>query len=250
MMAVTARKIREQALIPSGRDGSYRFSITDQTRPMRSTHSTDLADTGTSGLGKRERAKVANREAILEAARMVFAELGYDVTTVRDIIRRTELASGTFYNYFRSKEEIYDALARKTVLDFSRILKDTRKPDMSFANYIRCAYGAYFSFLAHKHSEVLKLREPHISFSGMRVDTPEMKVVFSEIRKDIDEVLAQDGTLGIDTEYLTASAIGIARELGECMLKRMSGTPDGPHLEEATEFATHLVLNGVRHLFD
>jgi AcrR family transcriptional regulator len=54
--------------------------------------------------GKREQTKLANRSAILEAGRQIFAELGYEGTTVRDIIRRTELASGTFYNYFKSKE--------------------------------------------------------------------------------------------------------------------------------------------------
>jgi len=54
---------------------------------------------------KRERTKASNRAAILEAARDVFAELGYDAATVRDIVRRTDLASGTFYNYFPDKED-------------------------------------------------------------------------------------------------------------------------------------------------
>jgi len=43
--------------------------------------------------GKREQTKVANRQAILDAAREVFGELGYETATVRDIIRRTGLAS-------------------------------------------------------------------------------------------------------------------------------------------------------------
>ena len=46
-------------------------------------------------LGKREQTKAQNRELILEAARQVFAELGFGATTVRDIIRATPLASGT-----------------------------------------------------------------------------------------------------------------------------------------------------------
>jgi len=48
-------------------------------------------------LGKREQTKVQNRQAILNAAREVFGELGYDNVTVRDIVRRTGLAAGTFY---------------------------------------------------------------------------------------------------------------------------------------------------------
>jgi AcrR family transcriptional regulator len=51
-------------------------------------------------IGRRERTKAANRAALLEAARDAFGELGFEATGVRDIVRRTDLASGTFYNYF------------------------------------------------------------------------------------------------------------------------------------------------------
>jgi len=59
---------------------------------------------------RRELTKTQNRETILAAARHVFAEMGFGSATVRDIIRATPLASGTFYNYFKSKEEVYQAL--------------------------------------------------------------------------------------------------------------------------------------------
>ncbi|MEM9739627.1 MAG: helix-turn-helix domain-containing protein, partial [Pseudomonadota bacterium] len=56
------------------------------------------------GDGRRAQSKAANRQAILEAGRSVFARLGVESATVRDIIRETSLAAGTFYNYFKSKE--------------------------------------------------------------------------------------------------------------------------------------------------
>ena len=62
-------------------------------------------------MGKRARAKEANRRAILDAARVVFARIGYEAANIRDIIRETNLASGTFYNYFKSKEEVFEAIA-------------------------------------------------------------------------------------------------------------------------------------------
>jgi AcrR family transcriptional regulator len=57
--------------------------------------------------GRRERTKAANRASILDAAREVFAEHGYEAASVRDIIRGTDLASGTFYNYFPDKDAIF-----------------------------------------------------------------------------------------------------------------------------------------------
>ena len=60
--------------------------------------------------GKRATTRANNKDSILIAAREVFTEIGFGGTTVRDIIRRTGLASGTFYNYFTGKEEVFDAL--------------------------------------------------------------------------------------------------------------------------------------------
>ena len=70
--------------------------------------------------GKREQTKVQNRQMILEAARGVFAEMGYGAATVRDIIRATPLASGTFYNYFQSKDELAAALLDCIIHDLAR----------------------------------------------------------------------------------------------------------------------------------
>ena len=60
--------------------------------------------------GRREQNKAENRTALLKAARAVFAEMGFGAASVRDIVRRTDLASGTFYNYFKDKDEIFEAV--------------------------------------------------------------------------------------------------------------------------------------------
>src|SRR5256885_17181303 len=66
-------------------------------------------------VGRREVTKQANRTAILDAAREVFADIGYGAATVRDIVRGTDLATGTFYNYFADKEEVFRTLLDESV---------------------------------------------------------------------------------------------------------------------------------------
>jgi AcrR family transcriptional regulator len=51
------------------------------------------------------------RDQILDAARAVLAEHGYERTTVSQIAQRAEVAQGTFYLYFPSKESLPAALA-------------------------------------------------------------------------------------------------------------------------------------------
>ena len=57
-------------------------------------------------LGRRERKKIASRQAILAAAKQEFVRQGYKDASIADIMERADLGVGTFYNYFSSKEEI------------------------------------------------------------------------------------------------------------------------------------------------
>ncbi|MGZ4201526.1 MAG: TetR/AcrR family transcriptional regulator, partial [Thermoleophilaceae bacterium] len=61
-------------------------------------------------LGRREELKAQNRAKLLAAARKVFAEKGLGAATARDIVRETDLATGTFYNYFEDKNDAFRAL--------------------------------------------------------------------------------------------------------------------------------------------
>lgn len=194
--------------------------------------------------GRRALLKAANRQAILEAARGVFARYGYETATVRDIIRETELAAGTFYNYFKSKEEVFHALASTSAARFRPYLSTVRERTDNFEDFISGAYRAYFQFLSDENSEAILMGAPHMGLIGVRVDTPEIEAIFVEIRTDVETMLAADAEeVPVDTEYLAAAAIGIARDLGDHMLQRRPVDVD-----EATEFATRLLFKGIAGL--
>lgn len=202
---------------------------------------TETAPTQNPQNGKRERAKAANRQAILDAARIVFARIGFEATTVRDIVRETDLAAGTFYNYFKSKEDVFEAIARDSTTSFREVLKEVRASTVDLESYVRAAYHAYFDFLARENEKAIGQGAPHMALIGVRVDTPEMKAVFTEIRADLDRALERTEGLDIDTEYLTAAAVGIARELGDYMLQRRPVDVRG-----AARFASDLLMAGLR----
>src|SRR5262249_48167793 len=163
-------------------------------------------------IGKREKAKAANRQAILVAAKRVFAQLGYEAATVRDIIRGTELASGTFYNYFRSKEEVFEALADDGALRFKPILQEIRAKSNSFESYLHTSLVAYFEFLLAENrmeGRPVDERRPHV-----RSDTPEMMAVYDEVRSGLEDAIARGFAPKVDADYLACACIGIAQEVG------------------------------------
>src|ERR1700748_1517787 len=102
---------------------------------------------------RRELNKAQKRETILAAARHVFADMGFAAATVRDVIRATPLASGTFYNYFKSKEEVYQALRDDVALQVRPGLRQARQEATSLEGFLSASFRAFFDFIAARRPE-------------------------------------------------------------------------------------------------
>lgn len=55
------------------------------------------------------------KNEILDTAEALFTSKGYTKTTINDIIELVNIAKGTFYHYFKSKEEVMDAIVGRFI---------------------------------------------------------------------------------------------------------------------------------------
>ena len=192
--------------------------------------------------GKREQTKIQNRQLILDAACRVFAELGYGATTVRDIIRATPLASGTFYNYFKSKEEVYQAIRDEIALAIRPRLHEARMKATTVEEFIGCTFRTFFEFVADDTVNFRTIRHA-ADTTRMRVDTPEVVAGFEELRNDLEAAIAKGLFAPVNADFLMAAIVGVAFEVAERMLQ------SEPHDHvAAAAFATALFVGGVRAL--
>lgn len=72
------------------------------------------------------------KNEIIDTASHIFAQKGYDKTSVNDILNAIGIAKGTFYHYFKSKEEVLDAvIAKATELIAERVEAVSDNPELT-----------------------------------------------------------------------------------------------------------------------
>lgn len=80
------------------------------------------------------------RTRIIETAWRLFHEKGFRDTTINDIIREAEISKGTFYYYFRSKDDMLDTLSDVFDTEYERIVGEFSEDMSSFDKLVELNY--------------------------------------------------------------------------------------------------------------
>ncbi|GAA4154848.1 MULTISPECIES: TetR/AcrR family transcriptional regulator [Actinomadura] len=85
------------------------------------------------------------REHLIRLAAELFAEKGYQATTVRDIAKEAGILSGSLYHHFSSKESIVDEILSgffdEVMSSYRAVIEEGRDPRETIAGLVRIAFG-------------------------------------------------------------------------------------------------------------
>jgi AcrR family transcriptional regulator len=196
----------------------------------------------TRAAGKRERTKQANRDAILAAARAVFSDIGYGAASVRDIVRRTDLASGTFYNYFPDKESVLRALVDEIVVEARLRVRAARAGATTLEAFVADGFRAYFAFIA-EDPQTVRLISRNAGTIRTLFDEPALGAGIAELRADLDAGIAAGALPEHDTGLMAAAMVGAAVEVGLAMVAR-----EPVDVERSAEFVTSVFVGAFLHM--
>ena len=202
-----------------------------------------LREADTARAGRREERKAQNRAKLLDAARTVFAEKGLGEATARDIVRETDLASGTFYNYFRDKEDAFRALLHDLTERAAVLVRaQRREPGLPMEQRVANAYRAYFEWVLEERELFLVFRR-NAGAIAMMPDADLMEMGILELFEDLSAWEEAGDLPPVDIGYLATASAGMAFQVATQLVDR-----DPPDVEGATRFCTRMFLGGVRAL--
>lgn len=189
---------------------------------------------------KRERTKAENRRAILDAAQEVFTEMGYGAASIRDVVRRSGLAAGTFYNYFPDKQSVFQAVLEEHTTELRGRLREARGRARDAETIVREGFETYFSFIVEDRPLFEMLRRNAGTVREL-FDTPALELGILELREDLAALGALPDALDLDA--LAAAMGGVAFELGIRLSEQYP-----PDVARAARFASELFLGGMERL--
>ncbi|MGD0338919.1 MAG: TetR/AcrR family transcriptional regulator [Bacteroidota bacterium] len=138
-------------------------------------------------LSRKEREKFARQQEILKAARELFIRKGYHDTTLEEIAHHAEFGKGTIYNYFSSKEELFNGIINSLVDEMFELVQSA----IAVSGHAREKLTAYASaMISHARSNADLFRLIFQEFH--RANSPEFKENlkhFHERTKKIQELI-------------------------------------------------------------
>ena len=84
--------------------------------------------------------KALRRHAVLEAAETYFREVGYEAFSMTQLAKKTGVAKGTLYLYFKTREELFLTLYNQSLERWSHVFLDRLNDAMSDRDYVLALY--------------------------------------------------------------------------------------------------------------
>jgi len=170
--------------------------------------------------GTRETNKTKNRQAIIEAGIRIFIDKGVSETTVRDIIRSTGLASGTFYNYFNSKEEVLVAIFDDFAKEIGKSVRDENVQPESFEEFLRIKLTRFFKFVSSKPEIYMIMSNNHNLVNNFSINTPQIILEIDYLKEEISDYIKKGVFPNFDVDLFALVVRPITDSLAQEMMSQ------------------------------
>jgi AcrR family transcriptional regulator len=96
---------------------------------------------------RRDEARALFRNAILDAAEVVFGEKGFHVARIQDVAERARIAVGTVYNHFEDKDDVLAALLDERTAEMASCLAPASGEPAGFEPRLSARIGRMLSYV-------------------------------------------------------------------------------------------------------
>jgi AcrR family transcriptional regulator len=171
--------------------------------------------------GKRDRNRRARTQGLLDAAQSLFLARGIEAVTIDEITKAAGVSKGSFYRYFKDKEELVRALiepGRARVLSAferaERRLHEAESPEQVRSAYARLGKELAAALITEAGTTKLYLQESRAPAGEARLPVRELERDVARAALRLTELAFAQGFLRrVHPEVSTLAVIGAAERL-------------------------------------
>lgn len=194
-------------------------------------------------MSKRLQNKQQNEAAIMQAAVQLFAQKGIDTTTIGDIVAASGLARGTFYNYYKSKSEIWNKLVNQLVNQVNDMLKTRRRNAQTAHEFIYEAFMGYAQVLLQPLVLPLIIKN-QAAFRTSLFASNSILSIYKDLENDLKNAPFFKHLSPQQYRLMSYAMIGSGLEI----MIQSFGQGENLSIEEAGQFFTQLFLGGMGNI--
>jgi AcrR family transcriptional regulator len=186
------------------------------------------------------------RDGLLQAATRVFGKYGFDGATMEQIAHDAEVAKGTTYLYYRSKQSIYDAALSRGLAE----LDDWTRQALDRAPNLHDAIAAFVTARAQyffEHRDFFRMYVAAISrqITSVKPRVSEFQAMVDRQTRRLEDAIAR-GVVRGEIRHVDAAAAALAIfDLTRGLVARGIVDTRAFDVGREVEFVTSLVWNGL-----
>lgn len=153
---------------------------------------------------KRSKDPDVRREELIDIAEELFLQNGYEETPVSDIVKKAQVAQGTFYYYFRSKDEVLDAIADRYLKEFAASLEELASGDMNAVDKMISLFKSASGFSLDRRKLIDYLHQEENALFHLKMEQKGFSVIVPIFTRIIEQGI-NEGLF--NTEYPHEAAL-------------------------------------------
>lgn len=176
---------------------------------------------------------------LLDAAAEEFGERGYHDTAISHVTQRAGVGLGTFYVYFKSKEEVFRALVADMGARTRHVLSESVKDAPNRLEAERLGLKAYLDFVrTHKSLHRIVMEAQFVAPSAYRAY---YQAFFEAYRQQLSQATRRGEISSGDDEVRVWALMGASTFLG----LRYAIWEDGADVDVVAQAAAELMISGL-----
>lgn len=193
---------------------------------------------------KRQQAKQAKRQKIIEAAEKVFFEKGLQVATMDDVTRQTAFSKATVYSYFASKDELFFTICQRGNEILQKKLQEVTQKQILGVDKVRAIAWSFFEF-AVSYPHYYRFISYFVSGSGFAIDE-KLEATMLDLDKILEECILvgiKDGSIKpVDAQLVSKCLWAMATGILDLIFQKGDLLQKYRNIEKQSIFQTFFQL--------